>query len=312
LSKRIISDTMVYLLLLIVMLFWGSNFVVLKFGLKQLSPQAFTALRFLIAGPLMVLIALFLKVDLRIKKCDYIRILILGVVYTAFYQTLFAAAVNSTTAGNSSLIMTTSPLFAALMSYAMGYERFTRKAAYGSILSFLGVCLVLRSSYAVGISTSTLKGDVLALSASVLWASYAIYIKVLMVRYHYLHLMVYSSIIGGTVLAIYSWSDIQMFLSSGVSSATTWSLTYSIFGVSVYGLTMWYYGIDRLGPAKTYVFMHLNPIIAMTVGALMLNEALTVPKIIGLCMTLVGIDIARKNINKMPERLKEPAPVSST
>lgn len=295
-----------YVLLLIVVLFWGGNFVVLKFGLTQLSPEGFTALRFLASSPLLLFLALYSGIDLKIKSADIVRVLVLGIVYTAFYQTLFAAAVNYTTVGNSSLIMATSPLFTAVMSYMLGYEKFTQKAIVGSLLSFFGVFIVVRSAYAVGLTMSTLKGDMLTLAASVVWASYAIYIRGLMERYHFLSLLFYSSAIGGVVLTVYSWSNIREVIGSGMTPTTIWALVYSVLGVTVYGLSIWYYGIGRLGPTKTYVFMNLNPIIAGIAGTLVLGEVLTAAKVIGLLITLLGINIARKHIKKTPERTLSP------
>ena len=298
-TKGASDEKSVSILLVLVMIIWGGNFVVLKFGLEQMSPAAFTAIRFAVSAPFFFILSRVFGISLGIKREDYWKIFALGAVYTAFYQVLFATAVAYTTAGNSSLIMATAPLITAIMSYFIGYEKINIKAVLGILLSFLGVFLVVRSTYTIGITALSIKGDILAVFAVIFFASYAVYIKPLLQRYHFIHLLFYCSVIGGALLTLYSRSELSAAMAAGISLQTFLSLCYSIFGVTIFGFSFWYYGISILGPSKTQVFMNLNPVVAVFAGVLVLNEAMTITKIVGLGLTIIGIEAARRNIARI-------------
>ena len=114
------SFTWVDAAMLLVLLIWGVNFAIIKVALREIDPLAFAALRFGLATAMMVGLALAFERSLRIQRGDFWKLLGLGLLGNGIYQILFMSGIARTTAGNTSLILATAPIFVAILSALMG------------------------------------------------------------------------------------------------------------------------------------------------------------------------------------------------
>ena len=97
--------------LLFLVLIWGINFSVLKIVLRELDPLALNALRFPIAALALWMLVRRLDGPLRPDPGDVGRIIALGLLGNVAYQLFFIFGVNSTLAGNASLMLATTPVW---------------------------------------------------------------------------------------------------------------------------------------------------------------------------------------------------------
>ena len=161
--------------LIALILFWGANFSVVKFALRDMAPLAFTTLRFLLASGVLWL---FLKVGgdrVRINRLHWLAMIGLGVVGTTVYQVLFIYGIDWTLAGNASLILATTSVFTTLLSLFFRQERTSLTVVVGIGLSVLGIALVvLGGSKGVSFGAGTLRGDLAVLVAAAAWSAYTV------------------------------------------------------------------------------------------------------------------------------------------
>ena len=122
---------------------WGINFTVVKIALEaNLSPLSFNSIRFSLSSLFLLAVLWIRERNLSIRRQDVGRLFLLGFIGNTAYQLLFIHGILRTTAGNSSLILATTPLFVAILSSVLLTEKIQRRIWYGVIISFIGIVLI--------------------------------------------------------------------------------------------------------------------------------------------------------------------------
>ncbi|WP_051957366.1 DMT family transporter [Bacillus sp. UNC322MFChir4.1] len=84
------------------------------------------------------------------------------------------------------------------------------------------------------------------------------------------------------------WQIVQ--LPFAIEHSSTWfSLLYSIFLVTVFGLVMWYVGIQKIGASHTMVYMYITPFVAVLFAAIWAREQLSLQQLIGGFVIFIGL-----------------------
>ena len=149
--------------MLLVVLIWGANFAVVKLSLAEFPLLAFTALRFTAAALLLALIVYAREGSLAPPRGSVWKLIGLGIIGNTIYQLLFIVGLNLTTAGNTALLISTTPVIVALLGAVLRIERITRYVGGGIALAFAGIVLVL-ASRGVALSLDTLGDGLYALA----------------------------------------------------------------------------------------------------------------------------------------------------
>lgn len=283
-------------------LIWGLNFIIVKTTLVQISPNAFMAARFVIAGALLFAIVRLRQGGFNIPRADWGKVALVGIIGTTIYQPLFLNGLALTKASNSALILASTPAFIVLLNRFVRGERFAARGWLGIVLSFIGIALIVVSGGDLTADTSALLGDGLILAATFCWSLYSVLTAPLLKRFSSLSLTALSTLFGTIPLVLISlpalvaqpWAEV---------SVSSWSgLLYSAIFAIVIAYIIWNVGVQRIGGARTAIYNNLTPVIATLAAALFLNEPLTVLKITGAIIIFIGLYLARTaNIIVEPE-----------
>lgn len=283
-------------------LIWGFNFIVIKTTLTEIAPLAFMAGRFIIAATLLVLIVKWRQGGIGIPRADWRSAALLGIVGTTLYQPLFVNGLALTKASNSALILAATPAFIALLNRFIRGERFTLRGWVGIALSFLGIALIVVSSGDMTLDPSALLGDVLILTAAILWSLYSVLSAPLLKRYSSLSLTALSTLFGTIPLVLLSIPALAVQPWASVSTGGWVGLLYSAIFAIVIAYVIWNIGVQRIGGARTALYNNLTPVVATLAAFVFLNETLTWLKIAGAVVIFVGLYLARTaNIVVEPE-----------
>ncbi|WP_026592860.1 DMT family transporter [Bacillus sp. UNC437CL72CviS29] len=287
-------------LLIAVALVWGANYTIGKYGVAYMSSIQFNSLRFLIASPVLLLITFFMERSLRIEKKDWLRLLVVGIVGTTLYQTLFMLSVKYTSATNASLLIAMSPIFTGILAVLHKQERFSMKIQIGSLLSFSGAALVLLTGHT---NQSTYEyawlGNLIGLVAAIAWGWYPILAQPLITKYSAMRVTSWSTLIGIVPLVIYCLFNINTL--SWPTDTLSWgSLGYSIVFATVFGLAMWYVGISKIGSTKVMVYMYLVPLFAVIFAAVTIGERMNMMQLFGGFVIFIGLYVVKKGTVKKP------------
>ena len=281
--------TKVDLLLFAVVLIWGSVFSVIKYSLQEIDPFAFATARFLGASILLLALVYLMEGKPIIKREDWLRVALVGLSGIGIYQILFTLGLNYTTASNSSLIIASSPIFAALFAGLLGEEPIIPRQIVGILLSFVGVTLIVRA----GFTWENLRGDALTLMAAVLNAFSAVIAMRPLERYSSLRVMAVGMIVGTLFLLLFGWRPLLAYPWARLSFQGWLGLGYATLLASVIAYVLWFRAIGELGATRTLVYGSLIPIVAVLVAVLTLGEQFTALHALGALIVFLGIALAR-------------------
>ncbi len=280
-----------HLLLLVVVLTWGANYGIVKSAFEDLSPVLFGAIRFTLCGLLVLAITYKWEKGVSIRKKDFWKVVWIGLLGIGIYQVLWSVGLNLTSASNSALILSTTPLWGALYVHLVEKESVTRGQYLYMLVSLLGVALVvLKPTARLHFSINTLTGDLLTLVAAFFAAVFlSVWSKPLLKIYSPLRLMGYCMMIGSLVL----WLAVPFLATpvalNQVGAASWWALAYAIFLPGIIGHVSYYGGIEKLGITRSMVYLYLIPLWAILFNALWMGEKIFWQQILGGILILLGV-----------------------
>ena len=302
-------------LLLLMVVIWGTNYSIVKAAFSEIDPQAFNALRMILASLVFGVILIWVRLPranepdraapgrfasifytpVAITRQDWIGLLGLGIVGHFFYQFFFIGGLSRTTVANSSLMLAFTPVLIALVSAVLGYDRVTPRHWVGAALSMAGIYVVVssRADPHAGSVGSTFAGDLMMFVAVCCWAAYTLGARRLMTRHSPVGVTGLSMVIG-TVLYVTAVSPRLLTVNWGaVSVRTGIAVIYSALFALCVAYTIWYVAVRQIGSARTSVYSNLVPIVAMITAVMFIGESLTATKIAGAAAVLLGVALTR-------------------
>ncbi|MDM5190448.1 EamA family transporter [Bacillus sp. DX4.1] len=274
------------LLLLSVVIIWGVNYTIGKYGLEEFTVVEFTALRMVSAAPLLLLLTFYIEKSLYMERRDVPRLIVVSIVGIILYQTLFMETIKYTSATNASLLISISPIFTTMFAIFLKQEKFSSRKLVGSVTACIGAALVLVAGHSLA---QSFYGNGIGLITSICWGLYPVLAAPLIKKYSALRVTAWSAVVGAIPLVILSGWYI-VWLPFRIENGITWfALLYSIFFVTVFGLVMWYVGIQKIGASHTMVYMYITPLVAVVFAAVWAKEQISLQQIIGGCIIFLGL-----------------------
>jgi drug/metabolite transporter (DMT)-like permease len=281
------------LALLMMTVIWGINAVVVKATYAQIPPMAFMAIRFLVAGALLLIVAWGVERSLAVHRRDWALLVAAAMVGTGFYQPLFLTGLSMTTASNTSLIIAASPAFVALLNRLLGRELLAPRGWLGIALAFVGIVLIVEGGGGLEFGSQVFIGDLLILVGTFLWASYAVLAAPLMLTYSPLRVTALTTGIGALPLILLGMPAVAALPLNQVQPSGWAGLLYSAIFAIVVAYIIWNSGVKKIGGARTSLYSNLIPVIGTITAAIVLGEAITPLKVVGAAVIFVGLHLAR-------------------
>lgn len=285
------SQRIGHLLLIIVVLTWGANYGIVKSAFVDLPPLLFGAIRFTLCGLLVLLLTWKREGNISIQKQDIGKVAWVGILGIGVYQILWSIGLNITSASNSALILSSTPLWGALYVHLIEKETVTWKQYFYMLISLFGVTLViLKPTARLQLSLDTLPGDLLSLVAAFCAAIFlSVWSKPLLKIYSPLRLMGYCMMIGAIVL----WLAVPFmatFVSLHQVSLKSWlALGYAVLLPGIVGHVFYYGGIEKLGVTRSMVYLYFIPLWAILVNYFWMGETIFLQQIIGGLFIFLGV-----------------------
>jgi len=256
---------------IVTVVLWGANVVLLKALLEFLNAETINAGRFLIAGTVLVGLALrslggWPRWDTR----TWLSVAGVGVLGNTLFQTFFLHGISLSPAGVAGVVNGMVPVLVLPLGLLFG-QRFTRRQVAGVALAFCGLLGLLALTRQAG-SVVTLAGMVWLLLAATAWALYTVFNRSLSARVGALPFVAFSLALGCLPYLAYALWHVQ--LSAGVPAGAWLGVALSALGANVIAYLAWARGAQVLGAARTSVWNTLAPVIALILSALALHERL--------------------------------------
>lgn len=279
--------------LVLMALIWGVNFSIVKFGTTLVDPLAYNGLRVMLAAVVLMAIVLLGRTSLPPRRV-VLALFSLGVLGNGVYQFLFIEGISRTRASDAALVIAATPAFIAIIGRIQGVERASVRRMIGILLSIVGIALVVLSTTQATDGRSSLLGDFLVLTGSLAWAIYTVLLKPY--THHVPGLQVSAfTMLGGAVPLMFIALPAIVHASWRTVPVIGWgALLYSGIFALVIAYLFWYHGLRVIGPTRTAMFSNVQPIVAVIVAWIMLNETPTVWQGMGTACIMTGLLLTRE------------------
>lgn len=290
---------------LLAILIWAGNTVVNKLAVGAIFPAEIGFYRWLLAG--LLLSPFLLRPVLRNRaqiRPHLGKIVVLGVLGMAVYQSLAYFAASITSATNMGIILSLMPLMSLAMAIATLGQRLSIGALLGALVSFAGVLLVVSGGDPAALLAHGLNlGDAMMLVATLAYAVYSTLLKKWQLRLPPLQLLYLQVLVAIVVLLpLYLFSA-----KAGLGVNNIGLVLYACVLASIAAPLLWMQAIMRLGPSRTTLFFNLLPAVTAVIAALVLGEQLALYHLFGGLLTLAGVILAERWTTPL-RRLKAPPP----
>ena len=291
------KDISVYVRLTLVAVAWGGTFIAGR-SLAGVAPMFSACLRFVLASAALSLFLLLSgKGFRRVNVRQAIVVTLLGFCGIFSYSFFFFSGLQYISASRSALIVALNPAVMTLIAYLFYRERVPAIKVLGIVLCFCGVALVVGGGEAQGAAGARgWLGEALIGGCVLSWSAYSVFCKTVVRQLGPLHTVTYSIYAGTVMLVCYAAATgvLRMDAVWRFSMAEIASLFYlGVIGSAV--AYIWYYeGIKQIGVARASVFIAINPLSAVILGAALLGEQITLATLLGGVLILGGIVVENR------------------
>ncbi len=283
--------------LLVLAALWGASFLFIRVGVGELGVAPLMALRVGI-GALFLVIVLFARrparATLATLRARAWPLLIVGILNSAGPFCLFAFAELTLSAGVTSVMNATTPLWGALVAFVWFRDRLSAMRCAGLVAGFAGVLILVRDQIVTpassGASPATVAlAAVAALGAALLYGVAANYTKRHLAGVDALTVAT-GTMIGATLVmvppAIYAWPHTSI-------SLITWGAAIAL-GILCTGVAyiLYFHLIAVAGAARAMTVTFVIPVFGILWGALFLHEQISAAMLAGCAVILVGTAFA--------------------
>lgn len=293
------SDIPVYLTLAAVTMIWGGTFVAGRFLAGSLSPIFAASLRFLLASTALLGFLWLARIPLaRPTPKQWLQLALLGFFGIFFYNLCFFYGLQYINASRASLIVALNPAVIGLASWWLFKERLGRVKTAGIAICIVGAALVIvsRNPQLLAATPDAWIGDLLILGCVLSWGVYSLFSRELNQTLGPVQTVMFSILIGTVMLWILAAvrGELSWQVLNDLGLAQWLSLIYLGVLGSALAYIGYYDGIRKIGATRSGVFIALNPLTAVLLGALLLGEQLTPAIYVGGGLILSGIYLCNK------------------
>ena len=280
-----------YLLLALTSLFWAGNMVMSRGLRADLPPVALAFWRWVTAFCCVLPLALpHLRSQWPLLRAAWKKVIFLGVFGVGCYNTFSYVAVQYTTATSATLLNSFIPVVTSVLALAFFGRRLARPEVIGGLISLVGVVLLIsRGSIATLLGLELNTGDLWMLLAVLSWSLYTAFLQWRPQGVHPMLLLAAFVVVGLAVMApMYAW-ELSTGAAVNLHAGSLAGILYAGVVAAFLGFVCFNAGVAQVGPAVGSLFIHLMPVFASILSALVLGETPAWYHYAGMALVFGGI-----------------------
>ena len=277
---------------------WGSTYLFIKISLEELPPFFLAGMRFLMAGIIIFALSLKNRKKWNLNRKNVTNSIIAGFFFLTWGNGAVSWAMQYIDSGFAALMISSQPLVLLLMMWILLRKPILPKSWLGVLLGFIGVYLLVSQNELVAGKDQWL-GLLLIFTALLSWAYGSIFIGKAETPPSFFINSAIQMISAGICLSFFSFVISEPVPPLNSVSIKVWlSIAYLIIFGSIVAFTAFNFLLKYISPEKVATSTYVNPIIAMLLGWLILDEIITTQSIIAAIILLMGVYFINFNKRK--------------
>lgn len=281
---------------------WGSTFLAVRVGVREIPPFLMAALRFWIAG-----LALYGWMLARGAPSPTARqwasAFLLAILIFVFDYGLLFWAEQRVPSGVAAVMMATIPVFMALSEILLlGTQRLTIRLSLALLVGIGGVAVLMSHSLNLGGAAIDTAGAAALIVAAMSWSvASALTLKLPLPSSKVMNSG--AQMLAGAVLLTLTAAvlgEFHRFHPRAVSREAWLSLLYLIVAGSIMGFTAYVWLIHHESPTKVGTYAYVNPVVAVLLGYFFGGEGLGLRTVLGTVLVLVSVVVITTTRAKKP------------
>ena len=279
---------------------WGSTFLAIRVGVREVPPFLLAGMRFVAAG-----LALYLFMLARGERSPSGRqwmsaTLIAVLIFVLDYGLLFWAE-QRVPSGIAAVMMATIPVFMALSEIVfLRTQRLTPRLALALLVGIGGVAVLVSRSLNLSGAPIDSAGAVALIIAAISWSISSAMTRKLALPPSKVMSSGTQMLAGGVLLTLTSAAlgEFHNFRPWAVSRGAWLALLYLIVAGSIVAFTAYVWLIHHESPTRVGTYAYVNPVVAVVIGYFLGGESLGLRTLLGTAFVLISVVV----ITTMPAR----------
>jgi drug/metabolite transporter (DMT)-like permease len=270
---------------------WGSTFLAIRVGVREVPPLILAGLRFFSAG-----IVLYAWMRVKGTPSPTLRewksaSLLAALIFVCDYGLLFWAE-KRVPSGIAAVLLATIPAFMALSEIIfLRTQRLTVRLGFALLIGLAGVAVLISHSVSFGEKAVDAAGATALMAAAVSWSVASVLSRKLTLPESKVMSSGAQMLAGGTFLFVAAalFGEYRGFDVQSVSRGAWLALLWLIVAGSIIGFTAYVWLLHYESPTKVGTYAYVNPVVAVLVGYFLGGEALGMRTVAGTLLVLVSV-----------------------
>ncbi len=287
----------IVLLFLLLAILWGTAFPAITAGLSYIPPVLFAAIRYDIAGLLMLAYAGYVGERLLPRTRGEVALIgIGGVMLIAGYHAFLFVGQSHTTSATAAVIVALAPvLTTAFARMLLPTGGLSWGGIAGMMFGFSGVVVLARPSRSDLLGSDTLAATLIFVAAFS-FALGSVLTRLIDDELPIETMEAWSMLLGAVLLHLLSAAlPGESFRSIEWTGEAIFALAYLAVGASAIGFLLYFALLSALGPVEINLVSYVVPVVATVIGWLWLGEPLLdPPTIAGFALIATGFVLIKR------------------
>ena len=270
----------------------GSTFVFTRYVVNSIDPFTLSFLRYGLTGLILFLLSISVYMNKKFAKADLIPMCFLGLAMITLFPNFMALGLEHTTAARAGLLYATMPLCTIIIAYFFNIEKITLNKSLAVLLAILGVSFCM-SERVDNNFQDTLKGDFLMMIGVLSASCFTVFSGKYLKKYGNIPVMIFVILIGtilNLIISMIFGNSIISLLEINKFEAA--ALLMLIIPGGVVMMYCWGKALQLISPTQAAISLGFNPLTAILLGSIILNEEITFKLGVGFISILMAIILA--------------------
>jgi drug/metabolite transporter (DMT)-like permease len=288
-----------YLALTATSIIWGSTWVASKIAVEKTPGLQVSAIRQGLAG-LVYIIFFSLKGEKLPSFKQLSQLFVVSFFLLIIANGLATWGLHYVSSGLSALIGALYPLCVVIIEMVWFKTKNKFITFVGLLIGVAGVSVVFYDNAFHHQPDHYLFGIILGTSAMIAWSIGTILVARKKINLNPYYAMGWQMFIASPFIFIMSYSTGEHISFTQIPMQTWWSIIYLVSIGSCIAFVCFIYSMKHLPVAISSLYAYINPIVAMLIGAVLLNEELTRNILFGTFITLIGVYLVNHSMKEKP------------